>query len=909
MRQQTLKKQIIIISGILVIATILLYISIIFMMRVFISNDMKVHNESMTKIAINQINDSINLPLNLIKNVNFMIKNHDIEGIIVTEYLETIQLSYPYFEEIHLIDKKGNIINTAPYNAMLIGNSVKFEPYFINLDLDDQNYHWSEVYISSNTGNPTISVTFREDDYFIAVNLDLKALPITLSSEDYFEEIYNISILDKWGSYIIADDMKKVYERQRYERFDQLLQNKDSYDVGNMNIAVKKIVSPEWYIIFEFDITNMYRDFEMFSFWALGFWIIILGIIAVILRRYFTNIHKDIHALKVKTHSVIKGDEVEEMVQPLRYIELEGFNQDFNYMLDVIRKREKEINDLNSHLDALVKERTFELEDMNAQLEEEIMEKEYAEEQTRKLNESLDKKVKERTEELEFLNGVLERSVEKAEEANEAKSRFLSIMSHEMRTPLNGIKGFLQLLGKTKLNDEQAEILSVVLNSSDILLELINDILDVEKYASGKMSFVDEPADIDAIIRKVAERFKVLARVKNIPLSVVSEHTENRQVKIDYIKFEQLLNNLLSNAVKFTEEGEINIEFKAVEENERIKLEFAVRDTGIGIREEVKPYLFVPFSQADPEISKNFGGTGLGLAICKEIVKHYDGKIDYSSELGKGSIFYGYIYVEAADSHTLNIKTECVDSKSDPVYNRGKVLVAEDNIVNQELMKKFFEKHKVDFLIAGNGQEAVEICEKENISIILMDCQMPVMDGFEATRTIRSKLMKDISIIAMTAYASKDDKKRCMDAGMDRFISKPIDLDGLEKLLGLKADKKCDSDDTEESSSGTKGSAIEDEIRLLMKRINFDYETTYNLMHTFVDQLKRGIKEIQALLEKQDFEYASKKAHQLKGAAGAVRIERIRSRVENMEAAIKAQDMDAVNQMTQEIMKDPLMIE
>lgn len=913
MKRQTLKRQIFGISSILIIATILLYVCVIIMMSLFIQSDVEVHNESMMTIVVDQLNERINLPLELIENVDYMIGKHDVSSTITTEYLETIQISYPYFESIHIVDDRGFILNSAPYDEQLIGSSVKFEPYFLHKDDSTNDMFWSEVYISRHTDNPTISVTIPEDGYYIAVDLDLHQLPIELDSKNLFEEIYSISVLDKWGTYIIADDRNKVLERQRYPHFEELKAHMilgESLTKDLRNTSVIKVEGLEWYIVFEFNQATMYRGIERLSFAALLVWIFIIAVTAYLLRRYFKYIYRDIRILSSKADHLASTDLNLEEGSDLKFIEFEEFEKDFNEMANNLAERDKVVKDTNIYLDSLVKERTHQLEEMNTQLEEEIMEKEKAQEETLKINEHLEEKVKERTKELEFLNGVLEHEVEKAEEANKAKGKYISIMAHEMRTPLNGMNGFLQLLKDSSLNQEQTELTTVITESTRTLLDLINDILDVERFAAGKMSFSDEPVELNGLLRKIIEPYRRLASKKNIELKLNKSLPDNMYISIDSMKLEQVFNNLLSNAIKFTEKGRICIDVNGNYENQKIKLDFRVEDTGIGISQDVKPQLFKPFAQANASITKSHGGSGLGLMICKEIVEHYEGHIDYESSVGIGTIFYGHIYVGMVlDESIINMNKD-KNAKSENITgyrNHGKVLVAEDNIVNQKLMKKFFEKNRVDYQIVDNGEEAVKACESGEISLVLMDCQMPIMDGIEATKLIRdAQSDREIKIIAMTAYASKEDKRRCIEAGMDEFISEPVDLDHLETILGIDHTMESDALSDEDSDKDAK-LLIDNEIQRLMAYIHFDYETTSDLLYTFIKQMKNGVVEIEQQMKNQDYYNASRKAHQLKGAAGAVRNEELRDLVVKLENVLNEEDSKKAVAYINQIKENPLL--
>jgi signal transduction histidine kinase/FixJ family two-component response regulator len=883
MRQKKLKNQFNMLSAFIFVVSLILYVAMVLMVFKLVEDDSKVHRESMVNIAIDKIDDAVNIPLGLLNNVDYMIDNHDIEGDVVTQYLETIQISYPYFEEIHLIDKKGVIVNTAPFDKHIIGNSVKYEPYYLDTAVCTETYHWSEVYISSSSGHPTISITYCEEDYYIVTNLDLQKLPITLTIDNYFEEIYTVSILDKWGNYIISEDYEKVEERVRYGHFDQLIELSGSeswYEHREWEVGIHSLESMDWYLVFEFDLSKTYKDLWDFLLIAAAIWVSLALAVAWVLRRNFRQVDKDLDVLQDKAYKIIKGESV--VYQPLKFTELEGFNKDFGKMLSVLIKREKEIKAMNNSLENLVEERTLEL---------------------KKMNDSLDLKVQERTEQLVFLNHVLEGTVKEAESANEAKSRFLSIMSHEMRTPLNGILGFMQMLLETGLNEEQQDMLATIQSSSEILLGLINEVLDVEKYASGKMTFMEDECLLEEAVNQMLEPYKNLAMSKGLAFEVKLDNMHNQLVRFDSMKIRQFINNLLSNALKFTYEGSVSVYIKAIPLKKDVEVRFKVKDTGIGIKPEVKPYLFKPFSQANGEISRTFGGTGLGLAICKEIVNHYSGGIGFESVHGEGTEFYGHMYFPKANQ-SVEEDVNTTGTLKKKLAPKGYVLVAEDNLVNQKLMTKFLDKYQVDYLLANNGKEALELLKTNDVSIIFMDCQMPVMDGFEATRKIRESYGDTIEIIAMTAYASNEDKERCYSTGMDQFITKPIEFDHLLKILCLKEGGQATTE-----IKGSNEEALETEITLLMNKIQFDYETTADLMETYIDQMNKGFIEMEELLAVNDMNGLSMKAHKLKGAAGAVFIERHRQIMEDIEKLTKEEKISEVKELLHLLKNDVLFSE
>ena len=288
-----LKSKIFYLSGIVLLVFILLYIIVVNVMYQMIDKELRSNNESMITIAVDQIQDVVELPVEMIDHVNFLIKDKDaLDGQVVTNYLETIQKSYSYFTNIHIISRDGFILNTAPYDPSVIGDSVIYEPYYIKSDFGGQ--HWSEVYMSADSGTPTLSVTIQKEGYLIVADLDLLSLPINLNQNSYFDEIKNISILDQWGSYIVADNYEKVKARERFELFD-ILNSNDLASRDNISkkyhIGFRKIENMNWYIVFEFDYSKAYSNLNRFMVALFIIWGLLGSFMINYLRRYFKQVN------------------------------------------------------------------------------------------------------------------------------------------------------------------------------------------------------------------------------------------------------------------------------------------------------------------------------------------------------------------------------------------------------------------------------------------------------------------------------------------------------------------------------------------------------------------------------------------------------------------------------------------
>lgn len=464
-----------------------------------------------------------------------------------------------------------------------------------------------------------------------------------------------------------------------------------------------------------------------------------------------------------------------------------------------------------------------------------------------RIGEILTNTVKERKE----FEKQLEEARQNAEQSLETRKLFLANISHEIRTPINAISGMSGILADTEISDTQKQYVNAIQSSSKSLMVIVNDILDMSKLESGKFSAEFIPFDIRTIVDPLYTSYLLRTDEKGIAFSIEYPEDMPKWVFGDPTRLGQILNNLISNAIKFTDKGKVSLKITFTKKGKINEFCFKVTDTGIGIDQEKLKTIFEFFSQEDNTITRRFGGTGLGLAISKSIAELLGGEINVESEKNVGSTFKFCLSMPEANEQLKN------DSIAHSDLSGQNVLIVEDNELNRFLAVTILKKWNATIHIAENGEEAVAAVKDKNIDIVLMDIQMPIMDGVAAATAIRNELKSNVPIIALTANALESEKEKCWQAGMNEYITKPYNPEFLlEKIIFLiENNSKNESQNVEHIS-----------LENLSTLMNGSKDQMIRMTTVFLEQIEKHFNEIKFALNENDLDQITAITHKLKSS-------------------------------------------
>lgn len=651
---------------------------------------------------------------------------------VLQQLIDEIRYSQNGILDIRILNRNGIVTMASPALNDILGMDMTYTPLYEATVKSDTTV-WSQAFISPETGIPVASIatTFRKG--VIVANYDFISLRKTIV-EMAEEQGMDVTILDSAGTVLAHSDPGHALRRewnQRVQQYSALSKQKKRFDTIWINdiqylVTATAISETGWTLVVKQRTEAIYAPVLQLTLLYAGccFIFIVLGIL--LSYRFTQWIFEYLHRLVANIKSVAEG----------------------NYDYDPEDTRFAELAEVGTHFTRMFQE------------------------------------TQKREEKIEHLNQQLQLRLSQAETANKAKSEFLANMSHELRTPLNGALGMLQLMQSGTLDKEQAEYARTAINSCKNLTTLVNDLLDLSRIEAGKMTVISEPFSLHELCCSLTDIFKLQLKEKDLHFSIHLDERIPQWQRGDQIRLKQVLLNLIGNAIKFTDSGSISLEvypLPAVKPNTYRAL-FMVSDTGIGLHDSEIETIFEPFTQADGSYTRSTGGAGLGLSIVKRLVHLMNGNVAIDSTPGEGTKVFFCITFGKPPKQQKKTKNKTVPQTPNQLPTRRvHVLVAEDEPVNRRMVTALLEKNNMYVTAVENGKEACDALKTNYFDIVLMDIQMPVMDGATAMKAIRDSGEDYAStpIIALTAHAMSGDREMFLEKGFDGYIAKPIEISDL----------------------------------------------------------------------------------------------------------------------------------